>query len=35
MIFAQAETLMARRFDLGTRQLRGDAFPLAERVTAV
>ena len=33
VIFARDETLMAQPFDLETRQLRGDAFPLAERVT--
>jgi len=33
VIFAHDESLMARPFDLPTRQLRGDAFPLAERVT--
>ena len=33
LIFAREETLMARPFDLDTRQLIGDAFPLAERVT--
>jgi Tol biopolymer transport system component/DNA-binding winged helix-turn-helix (wHTH) protein len=33
LIFAHEETLMARPFDVDTRQLRGDAFPLAERVT--
>jgi Tol biopolymer transport system component/DNA-binding winged helix-turn-helix (wHTH) protein len=33
VIFAHDERLMARPFDLPTRQLRGDAFPLAERVT--
>jgi len=33
LIFAQEQTLMARRFDLDSRQLLGDAFPLAERVT--
>jgi Tol biopolymer transport system component len=33
VIFARDETLMAQPFDLVTRQLRGDAFPLAERVT--
>jgi hypothetical protein len=32
VIFARDETLMAQAFDLDTRQLRGDAFPLAERV---
>lgn len=33
VIFAHDETLMARPFDLETRQLQGDAFPLAERVS--
>jgi hypothetical protein len=33
LTFAHQETLMARPFDLDTRQLLGDAFPLAERVT--
>jgi eukaryotic-like serine/threonine-protein kinase len=33
VLFARDESLMARPFDLETRQLRGDAFPLAERVT--
>jgi Tol biopolymer transport system component/DNA-binding winged helix-turn-helix (wHTH) protein len=33
LIFAQEEMLMARPFDSGSRQLLGDAFPLAERVT--
>ena len=33
VMFARDETLMARPFDLETRQLQGDAFPLAERVT--
>ena len=33
LIFAREETLMARPFDLDTRQLLGDAFPLAERVS--
>ena len=33
LIFARDETLMAQPFDLDTRQLRGDAFPLAERVS--
>jgi hypothetical protein len=33
VIFAHDESLMARPFDLDTRQLLGDAFPLAERVT--
>jgi eukaryotic-like serine/threonine-protein kinase len=33
VIFAHDESLMARPFDLETRQLRGDAFPLAGRVT--
>jgi hypothetical protein len=33
VIFARDGTLMARPFDLATRRLRGDAFPLAERVT--
>jgi Tol biopolymer transport system component len=33
LIFAHEETLMARPFDLDTRQLLGEAFPLAERVT--
>lgn len=33
VIFAHDETLMARPFDLEARQLRGEAFPLAERVT--
>jgi Tol biopolymer transport system component/DNA-binding winged helix-turn-helix (wHTH) protein len=33
VIFARDETLMARPFDLATRRLRGDGFPLAERVT--
>ena len=33
VIFARDESLMARPFDPETRQLRGDAFPLAERVT--
>ena len=33
VIFARDETLMAQPFDLETHQLRGDAFPLAERVT--
>ena len=33
LIFVHDETLMARPFDPGTRQLRGEAFPLAERVT--
>lgn len=33
VIFAHDESLMARPFDLETRRLRGDAFPLAERVT--
>jgi hypothetical protein len=33
VIFARDETLMAQPFDLETRQLRGDAFPLADRVT--
>ncbi len=32
VIFARDETLMAQAFDLDTRQLRGDAFPLAQRV---
>ena len=33
LIFADDETLMARPFDLEARQLRGEAFPLAERVS--
>ena len=33
LIFAREETLMARPFAADTRQLLGDAFPLAERVT--
>jgi Tol biopolymer transport system component/DNA-binding winged helix-turn-helix (wHTH) protein len=33
VIFARDETLMAQPFDLETRQLRGDAFPLAEHVS--
>jgi eukaryotic-like serine/threonine-protein kinase len=33
VIFARDETLMARPFDLATRRLRGDVFPLAQRVT--
>ena len=33
LIFADHETLMARPFDLEARQLRGEAFPLAERVS--
>ena len=33
VIFARDDTLMAQPFDLETRQLRGEAFPLAERVT--
>jgi len=33
LIFAHDGTLMARPFDLETRQLLGEAFPLAERVT--
>jgi len=33
LIFAHEETLMARPFDPDTRQLLGEAFPLAERVT--
>ena len=33
VMFAHDESLMARPFDLETRQLRGDAFPLAERVS--
>jgi hypothetical protein len=33
LIFAHEETLMARPFAADTRQLLGDAFPLAERVT--
>ena len=33
VIFARDDTLMAQPFDLEARQLRGDAFPLAERVT--
>jgi Tol biopolymer transport system component len=33
VIFARGETLMARPFDLETRRLRGDVFPLAARVT--
>src|SRR5678815_5497470 len=33
LIFAQEQTLMARPFDLDSRQLLGDAFPLAERVS--
>ena len=33
LIFAHVGTLMARPFDADTRELLGDAFPLAERVT--
>jgi Tol biopolymer transport system component/DNA-binding winged helix-turn-helix (wHTH) protein len=33
LIFAQDDTLMARPFDADTRQLRGEAFPLAGRVS--
>jgi Tol biopolymer transport system component/DNA-binding winged helix-turn-helix (wHTH) protein len=33
LIFAQDDTLMARPFDPDTRQLQGEAFPLAERVS--
>jgi eukaryotic-like serine/threonine-protein kinase len=33
LIFAQDDTLMARPFDPDTRELRGDAFPLAERIS--
>jgi dipeptidyl aminopeptidase/acylaminoacyl peptidase len=33
LIFAHEQTLMARPFDLDTRQLLGEAFPLAERVS--
>jgi dipeptidyl aminopeptidase/acylaminoacyl peptidase len=33
LIFADQETLMARPFDLDTRQLLGDAYPLAECVS--
>ena len=33
VMFARDETLMAQPFDLDTRQLRGEAFPLAEHVT--
>jgi dipeptidyl aminopeptidase/acylaminoacyl peptidase len=33
VIFADDESLMARPFDPGSRQLLGEAFPLAERVT--
>ena len=33
LIFAHDDTLMARPFDLETRQLLGDGFQLAERVT--
>ena len=33
VIFARDETLMAQPFDLETRQLRGDAFPLGDRVS--
>ena len=33
LFFAHEETLMARPFDPDTRQLLGEAFPLAERVT--
>ena len=33
LIFADDETLMARPFDLEARQLRGEAFPVAERVS--
>jgi Tol biopolymer transport system component/DNA-binding winged helix-turn-helix (wHTH) protein len=33
LIFAQDDTLMARPFDADTRQLQGEAFPLAERVS--
>jgi hypothetical protein len=32
VFFARDETLMAQPFDLDTRQLRGDAFPVAEHV---
>ena len=32
LLFARDETLMAQPFDLETRQLKGDAFPLAEYV---
>jgi Tol biopolymer transport system component/DNA-binding winged helix-turn-helix (wHTH) protein len=33
LIFAQDDALMARPFDPDTRQLKGEAFPLAERVS--
>jgi eukaryotic-like serine/threonine-protein kinase len=33
LIFAQDDTLMARPFDPDTRQLQGEAFPLAEHVS--
>ena len=33
LIFAQDDALMARPFDADTRQLQGEAFPLAERVS--
>jgi Tol biopolymer transport system component len=33
LLFAREETLVAQPFDLDTRQLKGDAFPLAEQVS--
>ena len=33
MLFARDETLMAQPFDPETRQPKGEAFPLAERVS--
>jgi len=33
LLFARDETLMAQLFDLDARQLKGDAFPLAEHVS--